>query len=274
MEKTLVKGLMVLEALIQKGGASGVSDLAAVLGLAKSNTHRLLKTLVDTGFVRSSDGRYEASLKVWELGTHVIKNYDICDLARPAMTRLVRETAEGVRLMVLDPKSLEVVYLDKIESPQVVRTFSEVGARAPAHCTSSGKVLLAYQDERVIRRASRKLKPYTQWTITNPNTFIRELKRVRADGYAINIRERSQQVSGVAAPIFDGSGNVIAAFSIAAPADRLSGSAIKNVIAALCDAAASVSARMKPSLSNVVRLPEGLIQRRQVKKRPLPNSRR
>ena len=56
------------------------------------------------------------------------------------MTRLVRETAESVRLTVLDPKSLEVIYIDKIDSPQDVRTFTEIGGRAPAHCTSSGKV--------------------------------------------------------------------------------------------------------------------------------------
>lgn len=262
MEKTLAKGLLVLEALIQKGEPSGVSDLAATLGISKSNTHRLLNTLVDTGFVHSVDGRYEASLKVWELGTHVIKSYDVCDLARPAMTRLVRETAEGVRLTVLDPNGLEVVYIDKIDSPQDVRAFSEVGGRAPAHCTSSGKVLLAYQDERVIRRASRKLKAYTQWTITDPAAFIRELKKVRANGYAVNARERSPQVSGVAAPIFDRDSNVIAALTIAAPADRLSPAAMKKIIAVLCDAAAGVSARMRPSLANVVQLPGGLGQRR------------
>jgi IclR family transcriptional regulator, KDG regulon repressor len=262
LEKTLAKGLVVLEALIQKGEPCGVSDLAVALGMSKSNTHRLLNTLLETGFVNAADGRYEASLKVWELGTRVIKSYDVRDLARPAMTRLVRETAEGVRLTVLDPKSLEVVYIDKIDSPQDVRPFSEIGGRAPAYCTSSGKVLLAYQDERFIKQVSRKLKAHTQWTITAPDAFIRELKEVRADGYALNSREYSPQVSGVAAPIFDGDKNVVAALSIAAPADRLRANVLKKVISVLCDAASSVSARMQPAFPNVVQLPGGMSQLR------------
>ncbi len=84
------------------------------------------------------------------------------------MTRLVRETAEGVRLTVLDPASLEVVYIDKLDSPQDVRTYSEIGGRAAAQCTSSGKVLLAYQDEATIRRASRRLKAFTPWSVVDP----------------------------------------------------------------------------------------------------------
>jgi DNA-binding IclR family transcriptional regulator len=262
MEKTLAKGLIVLEALIQRGEPCGVSDLAVALGMSKSNAHRLLNTLVETGFVNAIDGRYEASLKVWELGTHVIKNYDVRDLARPAMTRLVRETAEGVRLTVLDPKSLEVVYIDKIDSPQDVRPFSEVGGRAPAHCTSNGKILLAYQDERFIKRVSRKLKAYTQWTITDPDAFMRELKKARTDGFALNSREYSPQVSGVAAPIFDGDHTVIAALSIAAPADRMRPPVLRKVTAVLCDAAASVSARMQPAFPNVVHLPGGMSELR------------
>lgn len=251
MEKTLAKGLIVLEALIQRREPCGVSDLAVALGMSKSNAHRLLNTLVETGFVHSVDGRYSASLKVWELGTKVIKGFDVRDLARPAMVRLVRETSESCRLTVLDLKSLEVVYIDKLDSPQDVRTFSEIGGRAPAHCTSSGKVLLAYQDEQYVRRMARKLKGYTQKTVTDTDVLMRDLKKVRADGYALNNREYSPQVSGVAAPIFDGEGNVIAALSVVAPADRMPPNVLKKVIAVLCDGAARVSARMRPAFPDV-----------------------
>jgi IclR family KDG regulon transcriptional repressor len=246
MEKTLAKGLIVLEALIQRREPCGVSDLAVALGMSKSNAHRLLNTLVETGYVQSVDGRYAASLKVWELGTKVIKSFDVRDLARPAMVRLVRETSESVRLTVLDLKSFEVVYIDKLDSPQDVRTFSEIGGRAPAHCTSSGKVLLAYQDEAFVRRMVRKMKGFTPKTITEPDVLMRELRKVRADGYALNNREFSPQVSGVAAPVFDGERNVIAALSVVAPAERMPPAVLKKVIAVLCDGAASVSARMQP----------------------------
>jgi DNA-binding IclR family transcriptional regulator len=268
MEKTLAKGLIVLEALVRHGAPCGVSDLAVALGISKSNTHRLLNTLVDTGYVSAADGRYFASLKTWELGTLVIAGYDVRDLARPAMTRLVRETAEGVRLTVLDLKALEVVYIDKIDSPQDVRTFTEIGGRAPAQCTSSGKILLAYQDETVIRRAARRLAARTSRTIVHPAKFIRHLERARADGYAVNQRELSSQVSGVAAPIFDQDNQIIAALSIAAPADRLPLNRLKTVAGLLCRAAASVTARMQPSGSAAFQLPTLVFGRGRHKAKP------
>ena len=256
MEKTLAKGLVVLEALVQRDEPCGVSDLAASLGISKSNAHRLLNTLVEMGFASATDGRYAATLKVWELGTRVIDGYDVRGLARPAMTRLVSETAEGIRLTVLDPKSLEVVYIDKIDSPQDVRTFTAIGGRSPAHCTSSGKVLLAYQDDATIRRAARGLKAHTRSTIISAAEFVRHLKKVKQNGYALNLREYSSQVSGVAAPIFNGENNVVAALSIAAPAERMPSAHLKKVTRMLCDAAAGVSAMMQPPVSSVVQLSE------------------
>lgn len=275
MEKTLAKGLAVLEALVRRGEPCGVSDLAAELGISKSNAHRLLNTLLETGFAQTDNGRYKASLKTWELGTLVIGSYDVRDLARPAMTRLVRETAEGVRLTVLDPSRLEVVYIDTIDSPQDVRTFSEVGARAPAHCTSSGKVLLAFQGDDFVKHAFRRMKAYTERTITNPTALMRELKRVRAEGYAVNNREYSPQVSGVAAPIFDRTGQVVAALSIAAPAERMRPAVLKRTIAILRDAAASVTGRVHPAPGNVVPLAGAALRAKQLRKpRKAPGARR
>ena len=263
MEKTLVKGLVVLEALIERDQPCGVSDLAAQLKLSKSNTHRLLNTLLHAGYATMLDGRYSASFKVWELGACLMRNFDVRQFARPALEHVARETAEGARLTVLDPKTFEVVYIDKIESPQAVRTYTNVGERAPAHCTSSGKVLLAFQSEKVIRRASRNLRPHTRWTIVDREQFIRHLAQVRSDGYALNRKELSEQVRGVAAPIFDAEGRAVAAISIAAPAERLSSYFLRKVTAILCEAAADVSARMRPSSHKVVELSDARRRKRQ-----------
>lgn len=256
MEKTLAKGLIVLEALIQEGRPCGVSHLASSLGVSKSNVHRLLSTLVEIGFVFADEGKYAPTLKVWELGTKVISGYDVREFARPAMTRLVRETAEGVRLTVLDPERLEVVYIEKIDSPQDVRTFTEIGGRAPAHCTSSGKAMLAFQDEAFVSHALRRLKRYTKSTIVDPVELLDQLRKVRLSGYAVNQREFSPQVSAVAAPIFDGEGKVIAALSIAAPADRMPPARLKSVASMLCECTAGVTARMRAPISSVVQLSE------------------
>ena len=256
MEKTLAKGLIVLEALVHRGQPCGVSDLAASLGVSKSNAHRLLNTLAETGYVTSFDGRYSPTLKVWELGTKVIGGYDVREFARPAMTRLVRETAESVRLSVLDRRTLDAIYIDKIDSPQEVRTFSEIGGRVPAHCTSSGKVLLAFQDDAFIKQSIGKLRSFTKNTIVNHREFIEHLKKVRANGYAVNQREFSSQVNGVAAPIFGYDGKVVASLSVAAPAERMPASLIRKVTSLLLEVAGGVTDRMQPRAPSVVQLSE------------------
>ena len=266
MEKTLAKGLLILEALARSEEPCGVSDLASSLGMSKSNAHRLLNTLVDTGFVSSIDGRYSPSLKVWELGAQVIKSYDVRSLARPAMIRLVRETAESVRLSTLDPERLEVIYIDKIDSPQNVRPFSELGGRVPAWCTSSGKALLAFQSNEIIARASRKLKPNTNHTLVDRVAFIRELKRVKVDGYAFNDRGYTPLVRGVAAPIFGVDDDVIASLSIVTPAERMTRPVLKRLSALVCKAAGNITTQLRPAPANNIRLPRPDISRRKRRK--------
>jgi DNA-binding IclR family transcriptional regulator len=264
MDKTLAKGLTVLEALVRSEGPCGVSDLAASLGMSKSNAHRLLNTLVDTGFVMSANGRYSPTLKVWELGARIIRTYDVRALARPAMTRLVRETAESVRLSVLDPDHLEVVWIDKIDSPQDVRPFSELGGRVPAWCTSSGKALLAYQSDEVIARVSRKLKARTKHTLVDRQAFIRELKKVKTDGYAYNDRGFTPLVRGVSAPIFGTEDEPVASLTVVAPAERMPQPVLKKFAALVCEAAAAVSAQMRPAPREPVQSTRGDTKQRKL----------
>lgn len=258
MEKTLAKGLLVLEALILCEESAGVSEVAEILGISKSNAHRLLRTLVEMGFVASSEGRYWATLKVWELGSHVIKRYDVKELARPFMTRVAAQTAEEVRLAVFDVVALEVVYIDKIDSAQDVRAFSEIGSRSPAYCTSSGKALLTYLGDDIIAKVSESLAPRTRWTITEPAKFVANLEKARDEGYALSEREFSEQVSGVGAPIFGRDGSVVAAISVIGPAERFPPKRLREIGALTRQACDDVSARISPPQPNVVHLKQGL----------------
>jgi len=237
---------------------AGVSELAQALGISKSNAHRLLRTLLELGFVDSRDGRYWATLKVWELGSHVIKRYDVKDFARPFMAQIAAQTGEEVRLSIFDETTFEVIYIDKIDSAQDVRAYSQIGGRAPSYCTSSGKVFLAHQDEDVIARVSKALSSRTKWTITDPAKFADDLERTRADGYALNDRGLSEQVSGVAAPIFGRDGRVIASISVIGPAERFSMKRLREIGEATKKACTAISASMNPPAPNVVRLKQDL----------------
>lgn len=253
MEKTLLKGLAVLETLIANGKPTGVSDLALQLRLSKSNTHRLLNTLLTAGFVTTENSRYTVSLKTWELGVRIMDNYDVRSIARPVMEKIAKATSESVRLSILDTARVEAIIIDAIESSHVVRPFTELATRLPAHCTSSGKALLAFQDRAFIEAIAQKLKAHTRWTITDSEKFIRHLDKVRRDGYATNLREYDDHVRSVAAPIFTPDGKVIASISIAAPAERITSSALSEFTQVLCAGAQKISASMQ-STGNVVDL--------------------
>jgi len=104
MNTTFVNGLALLEALARAGEPCGVSELARQLQLTKSNVHRLLQTLNEQGYVQNvgATGRYEVTLKLWELGVEVLDKLDVKRVAFEPMERLVALTGETVHLSILD----------------------------------------------------------------------------------------------------------------------------------------------------------------------------
>ncbi len=244
MNTTFVKGLAVLEALARAGEPCGVSDLARQLQLTKSNVHRLLRTLADHGYAQNvaGSGRYEITLKLWELGVEVLDKLDVKRVAFEPMERLVELTGETVHLSILDHG--EVVYIDKVDSPQPVRAYSKVGGRAPAYCVATGKALLAHAGAAVVDAVASRLHAYTQHTITDAAELRAELRRVVDTGYAINRGEWRDGVCGVAAPIRDARGQVVAAIGISGPVDRLKVRALRQLTPAVVDVARSISTRL------------------------------
>src|SRR5690606_36682332 len=143
MDKTLVKGLSVLEFLVNSTTPCSVSDVAQAFSLVTSNAHRTLKTLVALGYARqSADARYQASLRLFELGSKVVGTLDIRHVAHQPMAALATAALETIHLVVRDGD--HVVDLDKIHSPQTVAAYSHIGCRTPAQCVARGKALLAY----------------------------------------------------------------------------------------------------------------------------------
>lgn len=226
MEKTAAKAFALLERLTAIDGTSGVTELARALGLAKSNVHRLLGTLVALGYARRHpDGAYEATLKTWEIGVRVLNRLDLKRIARPHLAKLASQTDETVHLTSLDQG--QIVYIDKIESSHPVREFTRVGDRAPAHCTATGKAMLAFGGSTPV---AGPLRRFTMNTISNAAKLDGELRRVRREGFAFNFGEYGAHVNGVAAPIADHSGSVVAALAVSGPAERLRPPVLKTFV--------------------------------------------
>jgi DNA-binding IclR family transcriptional regulator len=242
MEKTLLKGLRLIEALARSDGPRGVTDLAKQLSLTKSNIHRLLKTLQSRDYLRQveSTGNYDLSLKLWELGSLVLSRLDIKNIAASHLEKLADHSRETVHLSILDDR--EVVYIDKIDSPEPVRAYSRLGGRAPAYCVATGKALLAFAPETTINSIIRSLIPFTPRTIRTETAFRAELDKIRVAGWAINRGEWRPTVGGVAAPIRDASGAVIAAVGISGPLERLKPSRMKDLTPAVVATSSAISA--------------------------------
>lgn len=220
MNNTLLKGLAVLELLSRSERPLNLTQISRELGIVKSNVHRLMQALVDTHFVLRDEetGSYTASIKMWELGSAVLAKLDLRRHAERQMEALMKLTGESVHLSVLD--GTEVVYVHKVDSPNPVRAYTQIGGRAPAYCVATGKAQLAFAGERLLHEVAGALRRFTERTIAEPEAFLREMRKVREQGFALNRAEWRDDVWGIAAPIKDARGSVIAALGVSGPAAR------------------------------------------------------
>ena len=224
----------------------GVSELARRLGLGKSTVHRMLTTLVAEGLIEQNPrtGGYRLGIVMFELGQAVRVHMDLHAAVGPVLGELRAQTGESSQVGVLDGH--EVVYVDRMESAHSLRLFTETGRRVPVHCTSSGKVLLAYLPEarrQAVLRAA-PLDALTPHTITDRSQLAAELDRVRRRGWAEAVNEREVGVASIAAPVRDISGEVVAAISIGVPLARCSVMALRRLAPVIMEAAEAASRRL------------------------------
>lgn len=224
----------------------GVSELASRLGLGKSSVHRLLSTLALEGLIErdATSGRYRLGLKLYELGSIVGDHLDLHEVVAGPIDELRNLTGETVHVAILDGP--EVVYIARRESPHMLRLFGRVGHRNHAHCTSTGKLLLAFLPPAELAAVLEgvTLLAHTRRTITSRRKLDDELEAIRRRGWAENIEESELGVHSVAAPIRDASGSVIAAISVAGPAGRFTPDAMRHVAVDTVRVADAISGRL------------------------------
>jgi DNA-binding IclR family transcriptional regulator len=221
--RVLDRALNIL-ALLSDGNPRSLQELSAEIDLSTSTTFRQLATLMQYRYVQRDEqtNQYTLGLACLELARAYNEGNDLRRLALPELERLRNETKETVHLAILD--QMEIVYIEKLHGLHTIGFMgSRVGGRSPAYCTGVGKVLLAYTDPAVTRRyfARRKLRRYTDKTITSFPALVTELESIRSQGYALDHGEHEYGVCCVAAPIFDMEGDVIGGLSISGPLERL-----------------------------------------------------
>ncbi|MEE8600638.1 IclR family transcriptional regulator [Euzebya tangerina] len=242
---SVTNAVRVLKAFSAQKRSFGVSELARKLELSTSTTHRLLATLAAERMVEQhpETGRYQLGLAVYDLMAATTEGFTLTEAVLPPMTVLRRRTGETVQVAVLDRR--EVVYVERLESPRSVRMFMEIGRRNQAHCTGTGKALLAYLDPVVLDRTldGWDLPAKTPKTFTDPDDLRSELRATRTRGYATNVEESEIGAVSVGAPLWDQTGSVVAAMSVAGPTERML-PALSEIAHTVLEAAAVASRRL------------------------------
>lgn len=245
---SVVRTMSILE-ILSKDDQLGVTEIARRSNLHKSTVFRFLNTLSRLGYVYrdSSNDRYGLSLKLNALVGIRSGSEDILRYASTSLEFLARETGETVHLAILENGAL--VYLRKIESTRslrVVTMISSVGASVPMYCTGLGKAILAWfplaEQEKYI--AHQIFTKYTDATITDGPSLLKELALIKEQGYSFDMQEHEEGVVCVAAPVFTSGQLPIAAISIAGPSVRMGGKNLARYVDLILAASGEISGKL------------------------------
>jgi DNA-binding IclR family transcriptional regulator len=236
------RALTLLETLAAENGEASLQTLSRKAGLNASTAHRLLRALQSHGLVQqnATTRHYRLGLKLLQLAWAVRSQLDLRKLARSWLERLAVQSGETANLAIREGSA--AVYIDQVASSHPIRAFTQVGARVPLYCTGVGKVLLAHMpDDEAAPFFDDRLIAYTPQTIIDPVQLQDEIARVRAQGWAPDGEEMQQEVRCIAAPVFDDQSRVVAALSIAGPAQRMGAGRVQELVPIVKHAARDVS---------------------------------
>jgi DNA-binding IclR family transcriptional regulator len=226
----------ILELLAHEG-ESGVTEIAAQLGVHKSTAFRLIATLERRGLVEQNAerGKYRLGVGILRLAGATTARLDVVQEARPLARALAAKTGETVNIAVLSEGA--ALYLDQVAGGSSLQSHNWVGQRIPLHATANGKVLLSgLSDQQIASAVGSRLRSYTPTTITSLKRLTAEIDEIRAAGHAVVVDELEQGLTAIAAPLRNVHGDVIASLSVSGPTFRFDdeklGAAVEQVVEA------------------------------------------
>ena len=213
----------LIDALANAAEPLSLKALSSTTGLHPSTAHRILAAMAQSRLVdRSEAGAYELGIRFLELGNVVKSRFDIRKIALPIMQSLHESIGEAINLAIRDGD--EIVYLERTSSGRsLVRVVYLVGARAPLHLTSLGKLFLAADTPARVRAYAERtgLPGKTPHSVTGIEPLEKELEIVRREDFAYDNEEAELGLRCIAAPIRDNEGVIVAGLSISSPTERL-----------------------------------------------------
>lgn len=214
---TASRALQVLSVFDSNRSELGVSEIARTLDLSRTAVQRLVQTLEMHQFLEQNprNRKYRIGVQAFRIGNLFALGRQLEVLARPDMEALGAKTSFTVYLSVLRHNTM--VMTAAVEGAGPIRYFAQVGQRFPLHSTATGKVALAQlpPEAASLLLEESGMPPVTANTVTDRNVLMADLPGIRARGYSVNWEENATGVGGIAAPILDQAGALLAVLSIA-----------------------------------------------------------
>ena len=232
--------MTVFDRVVEDGVVS-LDTAAEVAGVSRSTAYRLVMTLVEIGLMeRAEGGGYEAGPTAFQWASKLLNQLDVRAVASPYLHRLRDSTGESVNLALL--RDSELIYVEVLESPGLLRTVEEPGTKVPIHAAAMGKAVAAHLPPEQLGRILGP-EPYEKYTGKSATTWtelIEVLDVVRDDGFALDDEEVSEGVACVAAPLML-NGRVIGAMSVSGPTTRMTPARIRGLGKQVCKVAGDIS---------------------------------
>ncbi len=249
MIESIDRALAILQLFLQEETPLSITEISRKMKLHKSTVSRTMDTLEGRGFVRKQkeSGKYWLGLQVYSLGMLFREKESFQKMAYPYAKALAMQCKESVHITTFaesDAPYPQHVILEKIKLPQSVDIAPPVGSIRPSYCAASGKCLLAFSPEYVQRFVGCKLQKFTEYTITDWDELLRELEKVRQQGYAVEREEVELGMTCMAAPIFSGS-TIMAAISVSSPVTHMTEEVQNKIITYVKKTAADITQALR-----------------------------
>jgi IclR family acetate operon transcriptional repressor len=224
----------------------GVSAIARATGVPKSSVQRCLVSLREAGWISSPPGdpqRWALTGRALTVGLRGSAEHGLREAALAVMQELREATRETVHLAGFSPDPPALVVIDRLDSPEPVRTWVRLGTPVPLHASGSGRAVLSRLPEAEVRSMlGDRLERFSEQTITDPDVLVAELRAVRERGYAVADRSWRAGVGAVAAAVVDAAGRPAGALAVSVPQQRFDAARARELGPLAVAAAARVSA--------------------------------
>ncbi len=237
----IAKGLSVLEAFGAETSRMTATQMAEAVGLTRTAARRHLLTLAHLGYVQTDGKLYWLSPRVLRLGQAFIESSRLARIAQPVLQKITSGTHEAAFLSVLD--SDEMVYIARSSPNRILNTGYVLGARVQAHVTAAGVMMLSLQSPAWLDDwlTNHELKAHTSRTIIDPDSLRAELIKTRARGWALSEEQLELGYRGVAVPLRNHKGDLVAGLNVTMwMGNESSSDAVARVLPILRDAAYSL----------------------------------